>query len=137
VAAHEITHLQKKHVAWKTVGFVGLIFSPSIFRFAMNFGLGLVTVSTMFASGGRLASVATVTRSIQDFPELDLIFFTFGLILFYLQSRHMENVADAGAVRLTGDPEAVITGLLKLGLLNLLPIQWGRLQDHFSLIRPP
>src|SRR5262249_46354693 len=55
-----------------------------------------------------------------------LVFFLIGLTLFYWQSRMLENSADAGAVRLTGDPEALMTGLLKLGRLNLMPIQWGR-----------
>jgi hypothetical protein len=91
----------------------------------LSFGLGLVEAAAIFSSTISLSTVNAVVTRVQAFPELDLIFFLFGLSLFYLQSRYMENTADAGAVRLTGDPEAVITGLLKLGRLNLLPVQWG------------
>jgi len=135
VAAHEITHLQKKHATWKAVGLIALILSPSLLRGILSFGLGLLGVAAMTGSGISMARFVTVSQQVQSFPELDLIFYTIGLTLFYLQSRYMENSADAGAVRLTGDPEAVITGLLKLGHLNLLPIQWGRVTG--SLLTHP
>ena len=135
VAAHEITHIQRRHVAWKMAGLVALILSPMIFRIVLSFGLGIVTVAAMSSSAISLARFASMSQRVQNFPELDLIFYTIGLCLFYLQSRHMENAADAGAVQLTGDPEAVITGLLKLGYLNLLPMQWGRLTG--SLLTHP
>jgi hypothetical protein len=92
----------------------------------MSFVFGLVTLPAMLAGGDGLAKWATALQRIEEFPELDLLFYLIGLTLFYLQSRILENSADAGAVRLTGDPEAMITALLKLGRLNLMPIQWGR-----------
>jgi Zn-dependent protease with chaperone function len=130
VAAHEITHIQKKHVTWKWVGLMGLILSPFIFRGALNLLLGFLNASARHsqAAGGAGADFAVAAVALTkalSFPELDLIFYVVALGLYLLQSRSMERVADAGAVLLTQDPEAVITSLLKLGRLNLLPIQWG------------
>jgi hypothetical protein len=86
---------------------------------------GFPAQSAGFTSG--LAGMQTFLGYALKFPELDLVLYTIGFLLFLLQSRVMERTADTGAVRLTQDPEAVITGLLKLGRLNLLPNQWGTL----------
>src|SRR5262249_4181858 len=40
VAAHEITHLQKSHVAWKAAGVAALIFSPTLLRAVLTFVVG-------------------------------------------------------------------------------------------------
>ena len=44
----------------------------------------------------------------------------------YAISRRFERQADAGAVVLTKDPEAMMTALLKLNALNLTPLNWGK-----------
>jgi Zn-dependent protease with chaperone function len=138
VAAHEVTHIQKNHATWKAVGLIGLVLSPEIFRGILNLIHHSIRSSVIAQSlaigtpgnGGSAANMLTIDNFIQRvlaFPEFVLIFYAIGLILFLMQSQSMERTADAGAVRLTQDPEAVITGLLKLGRLNLMPIQWGRL----------
>ncbi len=126
IAAHEITHLQKRHILWKSIAWIGLIFSPYLFGMIVNFSLGLLMIPAALAGHSASVKIVSMIGRVQEFSEMDLIYYTIGLALFYLQSRYLENVADAGAVQLTGDPEAVITGLLKVGRLNLLPTQWGR-----------
>jgi Zn-dependent protease with chaperone function len=58
---------------------------------------------------------------------------------YYYQARRFERTADAGAAELTGDPEALITGLVRLMRLNLLPLHWSRLAEttltHPSTLR--
>ncbi|MGD0893546.1 MAG: M48 family metalloprotease [Terracidiphilus sp.] len=138
IAAHEITHIQKKHGSWKLAGLVGLVLSTFLFRGILNgihsaiasqirlqSAAGFPPQATEYKSG--LIAVHGFIGHVLQFPELDLVFYTIGFLLFLLQSRAMERSADTGAVRLTQDPEAVISGLLKLGRLNLLPNQWGSL----------
>jgi len=48
------------------------------------------------------------------------------LLTHRLVTRRFELVADAGAAALTADPEAMISGLGKLALLNQSPLSWGR-----------
>ncbi len=40
-------------------------------------------------------------------------------------SRGHERVADTGGVEISGEPEAFITGMVKLARLNSLPLDWG------------
>ena len=79
------------------------------------------------------------TGALADWPQKDFVLVMLGLTGFYFLSRHFENVADATAVRLTGDPEAQITGLLRISRLNFMPIQWGKLSEswltHPSMVR--
>jgi Zn-dependent protease with chaperone function len=136
VAAHEITHVRKNHVAWKWPAFGLLIFSPMIAH-ALLEGAATLERRVYFwwimrhhQSGIRFFLVwfrlQRATHWLQNFAELDLIAFTAGFLIYHLVSRVMERSADKGALELTGDPEAVITSLLKLTRLNLMPVQWGR-----------
>jgi len=43
----------------------------------------------------------------------------------YFWSRRFEYAADAGAVEVTGDPQAAIAALFKIAQLNMLPIHWS------------
>ncbi|MDQ2731018.1 MAG: M48 family metalloprotease, partial [Armatimonadota bacterium] len=54
-----------------------------------------------------------------------------GVLIVYYKSRQFEVVADRDAAALTGDPEALITGLLKLKQLNLTPLEWGKWEGRF------
>jgi Zn-dependent protease with chaperone function len=132
VAAHEITHIQKKHVAWNTAGWIGLMLLPWFMRLSLAFVIGFAAVPLGLIGAAR---VSAFLLRIPQWPELDLFAYSVGLVLFYFQSRHLENAADAGAVRLTGDPEAVMTALLKIGRLNLMPIRWSRISG--SLLTHP
>jgi Zn-dependent protease with chaperone function len=77
-------------------------------------------------------------KYLTDFAELWQINFAFLIVaqcltFFWLSqvthsffSRRQERAADAGAVALTGDPEAYISMLVKISQLNFLPLEWGR-----------
>jgi Zn-dependent protease with chaperone function len=49
----------------------------------------------------------------------------------YFWSRRFEYAADAGAVEVTGDPEAAISALFKLAQLNMLPIHWSNWSEKW------
>jgi Zn-dependent protease with chaperone function len=54
-----------------------------------------------------------------------------GAGISYFISRRFERSADAGAVRLTGDPEALISALARLNRLNHIPVEWGRWTERW------
>jgi Zn-dependent protease with chaperone function len=53
------------------------------------------------------------------------------IILATFRSRRWERTADAASAKLTGDPEAMITGLAKIARLTLTPLEWGRAEARF------
>jgi hypothetical protein len=67
------------------------------------------------------------------------VIYGFGLFLLFFVSRRNEFAADAGAFKLTGDAEAMITALAKVSRLNTMPIHWGKLDEkmltHPSTLR--
>jgi Zn-dependent protease with chaperone function len=114
ILAHELAHLQSKHIARRmTIMFVAVI--------GMGFGLAY---SEYWLPHG--------------FPFGPLFLGLLFLLLFFT-SRRNEFAADAGAVKLTGDAEALITSLAKLSQLNTMPIHWGKtdekLLSHPSTLR--
>lgn len=133
IAAHEIAHIQRKHPTWNLAAFVALMFSSEIM-----FGIlsGIVNslrhalearqVAEGASAATGLATIVHVGDQVLAFPELILVLFALALFLYHRYSQHMEYVADAGAVQFTGDPEAMITSLLKLSHLNQTPVQWDR-----------
>ncbi len=72
-------------------------------------------------------------------PYFDLLFVTVPLLAFYFVSRRFEYTADATGAKLTGDPGAAITGLVKLHHLNLMPLEWSKWSEkgltHPSTVR--
>ena len=125
VAAHELSHLRYKHVPKRVAAFYCALLLPALLA---GFFQGL------FASSLHLLHLQTPTVLrlysagvwFWHWSQRDFILILLGLAGFYFLSRRFEHQADAGAVLLTGDPEAQITGLLKLSRLNLMPIHWGR-----------
>ncbi len=114
VIGHELTHLKKSHPRW-----LGLSFTLS---------LGAIVAVWVFPSWPLYLN-----------PLFDLLFVAVPLLTFYFVSRRFEFIADAGSVKLTGDGEALITGLAKLHQLNQMPLSWGkwneRLLTHPSTVR--
>jgi Zn-dependent protease with chaperone function len=114
VIGHEVTHLQKKHIRMRLL----VLF---------------VCVCAMLGTGIWLGS-----RLPERFPS-GPVFYAGMLLTIFLVSRRNEFAADAGAAKLTGDPEAMITGLAKLSRLNTMPMQWGRMEEktltHPSMLR--
>jgi Zn-dependent protease with chaperone function len=125
VAAHELSHLRYKHVPKRLAAFYCALVLPALLA---GFFQGF------FASSLHLLHLQTPTvlrlysagMWFWHWSQRDFILILLGLAGFYFLSRRFEHEADAGAVLLTGDPEAQITGLLKLSRLNLMPIHWGR-----------
>lgn len=114
IVGHEMAHLQKKHIRWRILIFIA-------------------------------AGVAVICAAIwlerwipPNFPVGPLVYGCFLFVAFFV-SRRNEFSADAGAVKLTGDAEAMITGLARISRLNTMPIHWGKLDEkmltHPSTLR--
>jgi Zn-dependent protease with chaperone function len=114
VLAHELSHLKLDHPRWLGA--------------ALCAGFALVAVPYF-----------TLSWSPALQPLFDLLFIVAPLLTFYFVARRFEYAADAGAVRLTGDPAGMITALVKLHHLNLLPLEWSRwnerMMTHPSTVR--
>ena len=99
IVAHELTHLKRQHVALRVVMFAAV--------FYISFGI----VLSWF--------------HMRQIPLLVAV----TLLTYYLIARINERSADAGAAKLTGDPEAMITGLVKATRLNKFPLRWSKLSE--------
>ncbi|HEV2396627.1 MAG TPA: M48 family metalloprotease [Candidatus Sulfotelmatobacter sp.] len=129
VAAHELAHLRYKHPSKLGVALLAAIFLPQYFSWLVRTVMSLVTslLSSLPDAGMRFSMhFWRVFGMFERWPERNLVLIMIGMACFYLLSRHFENVADATAVRLTGDAEAQITGILKVSRLGLVPIRWGK-----------
>jgi Zn-dependent protease with chaperone function len=138
VAAHELGHLRHKHPAKLTFALIAAIFLPQYFSALgrMIMGLAMMPLSLPLVSNLGFGSkvIMQTWRAFNGFElwsQRDLILLMAGMTGFYFLSRHFEYVADATAVRLTGDAEAQITGLLKVNRLNLIPIRWGKASESW------
>ena len=84
-----------------------------------------------------IATPVGVYLGLSSFTDLNVgpwalpVVMALALMAFYFFSRRRERGADAGAVALTGDAEALITGLAKITALNLMPLQWGKWDERF------
>ena len=104
VIGHEMAHLQKKHIRKRM----------------------LVTFIAIIAIGFAAAcSQAWLPKGLPWGPAL------YGIVLFltFFVSRRNEFSADAGAAKLTGDAEAMMTALARISRLNTMPIHWGKLDE--------
>jgi len=114
VVGHELAHLKHDH--------------PRLLGFSLMGGLAAVAIPYFFFSGPAIWK-----------PLFDVLFVAIPLLTYYFVARRFEFTADATSVRVTGDPEAMITGLVKLHRLNLLPLQWSKwsekLLTHPSTVR--
>ncbi|HEY1422928.1 MAG TPA: M48 family metalloprotease [Candidatus Acidoferrum sp.] len=114
VVAHELAHVKHDH--------------PRLLSFALMGGFAAVAVPYFSYQWPQLWK-----------PLFDVMFVAIPLLTYYFIARRFEFVADATSVRATGDPEAMITGLVKLHRLNLLPLQWSKwnekLLTHPSTVR--
>jgi Zn-dependent protease with chaperone function len=114
VIAHEVAHLQKKHIRGRFV-----------FVFAAVIAMSFVGGWTEFR----------FSRTLPSGP----IFYAIFLLTLFFVSRRNEFAADAGAVKLIEDPQPMITALAKISRLNMMPMDWGRLEEktltHPSTLR--
>ena len=114
VIAHELSHLKQNH--------------PQLLGFALIGGLAAVMIPYV---------VLAPSESWQ--PLCDVLFIAVPLLSFYFVSRRFEFAADAGSIRLTGDPAAMITALVRLHQLNVMPLEWSKWSEkgmtHPSTVR--
>jgi Zn-dependent protease with chaperone function len=114
IIGHEVTHLQKNDQRLRAY----------------------VIVAAGAVVG--FAAVANISWIPNWFP-LGPAAYALVLFLFLIFSRRNEFAADAGALKLTGDPAAMITGLARITRLNTMPLQWGKLDEkvltHPSTLR--
>jgi Zn-dependent protease with chaperone function len=108
IVAHELTHLKRR--------------DPRKLSLAFAVSAAVPLVLTL-----GLADAMDIDRWRPVFPVL----ITLSLLGFYFFSRRLERGADAGAVALTGDPEALITGLARITSLSTMPLQWGKWEERF------
>lgn len=104
IIGHEVVHLQKKHVRTRI-----LIWVVAILLVGFAAAWSEKWIPSNFPVGPVIYGVA--------------------LFLLFFVSRRNEFAADAGAFRLTGDAEAMITALAKVSRLNTMPIHWGKLDE--------
>jgi Zn-dependent protease with chaperone function len=144
VAAHELAHLRHKHPGKRLLVFGAIIFLPFYFTWLVGTlaGFAMPPLTSLMVNPGAEKFISHCSKALSIFEQWsqrDFFLLLVGLTAFYFYSRHCENDADATAVRLTGDPEAQITGLLKLNRLNLVPIRWGKASEswltHPSTVR--
>ncbi|MDT4955880.1 MAG: endopeptidase [Acidobacteriota bacterium] len=110
VVAHELAHLKEKH--------------PRT--------LGIVFISTIVAANILVPSLAGAASLERWTPALFSFAIAAAMLITHFVSRGYERHADAIAITLTSDPEALITGLVKLARLNLMPVQIGSWDEKWS-----
>ena len=109
--AHEIGHLRYGH--------------PRRLALTLVLSLGGACLATQLL-GTWFALSSTLTL------PLAIVIASFVTLLV---TRGFERVADAAAIDLTGDPEALITALARLSQLNHVPLDWGAWAER-SLTHP-
>lgn len=107
VLARELVHLRRHHRAI-LLG-IAVVSLPLIYRFSH---LALVEGALPWALRGPL-----------------LVWIT--PVLVYLLWRRFERTADAEALELTGDGEALASALPKIAQLNIIGLYWRRLEQRF------
>jgi len=125
VAAHEIAHLQLGHVKKRTLTLLGALMLPPMLSGALP-GVFDVRRLPQPIPVGLVGRLYSLTAWFWAWSQRDFILMLAGFAVFYFVSRRFEHAADVRGAELTGDPEAQISGLLKLSRLNLMPIQWGK-----------
>ena len=134
VAAHELAHLRFKHPTKRMIAFFAAMFSPFYYKSIASLLAALVMLPLEFlpskvTGADKMLSVWRGLRAFEQFPQRDFVLVIVGLTIFHFISRHFESVADATAVHVTGDPEALITGLIRVSRLNFTPIQFGKFSE--------
>jgi Zn-dependent protease with chaperone function len=99
VVAHELTHLHKRHAVVRVVMLMAVVYL-----------------------------VIGITMQWMRFGTVPLVL-AFALLIFFFTARVNERTADAGAAKITGDPEAMITALAKITRLNKFPLRWSKWND--------
>lgn len=138
VAAHELAHLRYKHPTKLTVTLFAAVLLPQYFTWVATTCMSLLTIPLGMAPLSDRMAFAKIRLQLWNglnifdaWSQRDLLLMALGMTGFFFLSRHFEYVADATAVRLTGDAEAQITGLLKVNRLGMIPIRWGKATESW------
>jgi len=121
IAAHELTHLRHNHARMLTFMVVGIMFLPG---WILGFLVGLVQGVLLFAPVSANVRLHVARVLLSDWTNAAFMLLCFWIM--YSVQKRFEYTADAGAIHFTRDPEAMITGLVKISHLNLMPLQWSR-----------
>lgn len=107
IVAHELTHLRRRDPA---------------------------RLATLLVVGAAAATVTVIVLEELFFQPARLPLLPVSILLALLCTwffqRRMERAADAGSVQLTGDPESMITALVRLSHLSVLPVRWSRWSER-------
>jgi Zn-dependent protease with chaperone function len=122
ILSHELAHLQRKHIQ-KNVWLSVLTVPVLVF---MNSFLGGFVMTFLTLLGSVFPALYRYGLS-WYLPLTVALSLTLIVLVKMFLSRRFEYEADAGGVALTNDPEAAITALVKLGKLNLEPMDGGKL----------
>ncbi len=118
VVAHELAHLRQRHPGRLQIwlGMLIPVFSAS---------LVFLDPSLLRWMGIRARGplVEVICRSVP------IVVASVIVLILMARRRSFERQADAGAVQMTGDAEAIITALAKLARLNLMPLEWSRWEE--------
>ncbi|NQT94085.1 MAG: M48 family metallopeptidase [Lentisphaerae bacterium] len=129
VVAHEMGHYKKRHVPW------------AIVRGAASAGIAFFLLS-LFIGNERLFEAFRMEH-VSIYAGLIFFGFLYTPIAMALGivenriSRAQEFMADAYAVQTTGDPDAMVSGLKKLGVDNLANLTPHPLKVFLSYSHPP
>ncbi len=104
IVAHELGHLKHKHPNYLVAGLM-LAVTASVF------------IGSFIKLSGPLAGAQGAVR-----PAVLLVC----LMGYFYLSRRFEFTADAEAVELTKDPQAMITALKEITRHNLMPLDWNQ-----------
>ena len=129
IAGHELTHLKRSHPAKLQMAMLGAIFAPvlaGIFGGLLALPLALLYHLGIKPSPAIVMNFYSALAAVSDWGIDGAIIICLAFACVYALSRRFERQADAGAVAVTKDPEAMITALLKLNSLNLMPLSWGK-----------
>jgi Zn-dependent protease with chaperone function len=137
VAAHELAHLRHNHPLKRGLAFAAAICLPLYFGLISGVVSGFVMIplavlTRLFSSPRLFLHLGSLMLAFEQWSQRDLVLILLGLTGFYMLSRHFENSADATALLVARDPEAQITGLLKLSRLNFTPIHWSKASESWS-----
>lgn len=109
IMAHELAHLQLGHPR-------KLMWQMLVAILGLSLGFILILSVLQLALPGVMMLQVPLTIAI-------------GLGWTYATSRRFEYQADAQAALITGNPKALISGLVKVARLNQMPLQWGKLGE--------
>ena len=111
VVAHELAHARRKHPQRKVwAGVVGALL-----------GFGVLAAVTKL----EIVPAVPVAENLQRVLCFFLCLGVWALALSAVSRRH-QKIADADAIKLTGDPEAFITAMARVYKLFLWPVQWKK-----------